>query len=93
MTTQNVRFLNFNYPSFDDVKLKFLNPNIMGGGGKLQAVFLLLFTNGCCHRKLDIAGNAIEMRLLLSLVSITQQMLRPRHKNKAIIGLSSHPSR
>ena len=29
----------------------------------------------------------------LSLVSITRQMPRPRHKNKAIIRLSSHPSR
>ena len=29
----------------------------------------------------------------LSLVSITRQMLRPRHKNKAIMRLSSHPSR
>ena len=27
------------------------------------------------------------------LVSITRQMPRPRHKNKAIIRLSSHPSR
>ena len=29
----------------------------------------------------------------LSLVSITRQTLRPRHKNKAIMRLSSHPSR
>ena len=29
----------------------------------------------------------------LSLVSITRQTPRPRHKNKAIIRLSSHPSR
>ena len=29
----------------------------------------------------------------LGLVSIKQQMPRPRHKNKAIIRLSSHPSR
>ena len=29
---------------------------------------------------------------LLSLVSIARQMPRPRHKNKAIIRLSSHPS-
>ena len=29
----------------------------------------------------------------LSLVSITRQMPRPRHKNKTIMRLSSHPSR
>ena len=29
----------------------------------------------------------------LSLVSITRQMPRPRHKNKAIIRLTSHPLR
>ena len=29
----------------------------------------------------------------LSLVSIARQMPRPRHKNKAIFRLSSHPSR
>ena len=31
--------------------------------------------------------------VFLGLVSITRQMSRPRHKNKAIIRLSSHPSR
>ena len=31
--------------------------------------------------------------LLLGLVSITRHMPRPRHKNKAIIRLSSHPLR
>ena len=36
----------------------------------------------------------IYCRLMwLNLVSITRQMPRPRHKNKAIIRLSSHPSR
>ena len=36
-------------------------------------------------------GNSL-IPLKLSLVSITSQMPRPRHKNKAIMRLSSHPS-
>ena len=36
-------------------------------------------------------GQQLKM-FSLSLVSITRQTLRPRHKSKAIIRLSSHPS-
>ena len=36
--------------------------------------------------------NVPRLALALSLVSITRQTPRPRHRNKAIIRLSSHPS-
>ena len=42
---------------------------------------------------LDLNGIDLPPQLKLSgLVSITQQMPQPRHKNKVIIRLSSHPS-
>ena len=43
---------------------------------------------GCCRGR-----NRLYRNQALSLVSITRQMPRPRHKHKAIIRLSSHPSR
>ena len=41
----------------------------------------------------QIFSAMIFISVLLGLVSITRQMPRPRHKDKAIIRLSSHPSR
>ena len=41
----------------------------------------------------NLESRTVKISWLLGLVSITRQMPRPRHKNKAIIRLNSHPSR
>ena len=48
--------------------------------------------NGRKHRCKHVS-DSVPSSFDTGLVSITRQMPRPRHKNKAIIRLSSHPSR
>ena len=62
-----------------------------------DSLYIAVYSPFHVHSELSAVVNAnlYRQKFLISsgLVSITRQMARPRHMNKAIIRLSSHPSR
>ena len=78
------------------------NEKGLGGAGALrvkssQFIFLRNYNKYTIYKdviyKIKLNRNIPLLSWVLGLVSITRQMPKPRHKNKAIIRLSSHPSR